>query len=135
MEIPSFFKQVGDKEAPETMTIILVLNIYEKLRSVKSIHTCVLKQSPILLRGGGLLGPCRVDLPKKNDDWDIWTGYICPGYTRPGEFCPTSHMTEIFNLSMMETILHKIKPNINLKCGTFIPTCSFRSYSVFMKLE
>ena len=33
------------------MTIILVLDIYEKPRSFKSIHTCILEQLPILLGG------------------------------------------------------------------------------------
>ena len=37
-------KEVGGKEAPETMTFLLVLDIYEKSRSFILIPTCVLKQ-------------------------------------------------------------------------------------------
>ena len=37
-------KEIGGKEATETMNKMLVFNIYEKSRRFKSIHTCVLEQ-------------------------------------------------------------------------------------------
>ena len=43
------------------MTILLVLDIYEKSRSFKSIQTCFLEQFPILL-GGPQRPPLEIGL-------------------------------------------------------------------------
>ena len=55
----------GGKDAP-TMTILLVLDIYEKSRSFKSIHTCVFEQAPNLLGGWG--SEALSTLPGNNSD-------------------------------------------------------------------